>query len=104
MMNGYLLKAFIVFFLFLVKSPDAHTQKNKSSLDFKVTMLQPGTHRFHVEFHCNGVIKDTIEFKMPAWMPGYYQLMNYADNVENFNASSVEGRPLKWEKSGRNGW
>jgi predicted metalloprotease with PDZ domain len=104
MIKKYFLKASIVFFLFLVKGQDAHTQKNNSSLDFKVSMPQPATHRFHVEFHCNGLIKDTVEFKMPAWMPGYYQILNYAENIENFNASTSSGKTLKWIKNSKNGW
>src|SRR4030095_17152926 len=59
---------------------------------------------FHVIFRCEGLRKETITFKMPAWTPGYYQLMNYANNVRNFNASDISGNLLNWNKASANSW
>ena len=89
---------------FVTGSQALCAQKTTVSLSFTVSMPQPSTHRYHVVFRCEGIKKDTVEFKMPAWMPGYYQLMNYADNVENFSAATSLGKELKWEKSSKNGW
>jgi predicted metalloprotease with PDZ domain len=41
---------------------------------------------------------------MPAWMPGYYQLLNYAENVENFSAETASGTKLAWKKNAKNSW
>lgn len=81
-----------------------YAQKIPVSLSFTVSMPQPSTHRYHIVFRCEGIKRDTVEFKMPVWMPGYYQLMNYPDNVENFSATTGSGKQLKWTKSSRNGW
>jgi predicted metalloprotease with PDZ domain len=30
----------------------------------------PSQHYFHVEFLCEGINRQTIDLKMPAWTPG----------------------------------
>ena len=90
--------------LFAARHQALNAQKTTTSLSFTVSMPQPSAHRYHVVFRCEGIKKDTVEFKMPAWMPGYYQILDYADKVENFNAIAGTGKQLKWEKSSKNGW
>ncbi|WP_431217284.1 M61 family metallopeptidase [Puia sp. P3] len=46
----------------------------------------------------------TVDLKMPAWMPGYYQLLDYAKNVQNFRAVGAAGKELGWEKISSNAW
>ena len=62
------------------------------------------SHKFHVIFRCSGLSDPVLDFKMPAWMPGYYQLLDYAKNVGNFHAIDGEGRELGWEKTTANAW
>jgi len=50
-------------------------------------MDNPAGQIFHVELTCSGLEEDTVILSMPAWMPGYYQIMNYADKIENVKAS-----------------
>jgi predicted metalloprotease with PDZ domain len=42
--------------------------------------------------------------KMPQWMPGYYQLMNYARNVEDFSAFTNTGQKLSTVSVDENTW
>jgi predicted metalloprotease with PDZ domain len=93
-----------MFALLAVADEGLYAQKSNSSFSFTVSMSQPSSHRYHVVFHCKGINKDTVEFKMPAWMPGYYQILDYANNVENFNAATASNKQLKWEKSSKNAW
>ena len=101
--NWFNYKAIAIIFL-AAANLSVRAQHKTPSLSFTVSMPEPSSHRFHVVFSCAGIMKDTAAFKMPAWMPGYYQLLNYADNVENFNVSTSSGKPLSWEKNSRNGW
>jgi predicted metalloprotease with PDZ domain len=32
----------------------------------------------------------------PAWSPGYYRILDYAKNVQNFRAEDATGRALPW--------
>ncbi len=78
--------------------------QSATSLSFTVSVDTPAAQVFHVVMRCEGIKKDTIEFKMPVWMPGYYVVLNYADNVFHFTAFTKAGKPLSWEKSAKNGW
>lgn len=60
---------------------------------------------FLVSMELSGVKQDTLVLKMPAWTPGYYQLLHFADQVSNFSASDAkDGSALNFSKSGRNTW
>ena len=67
-------------------------------------MDNPEWHFFHVQLSCKGIKKEFIDFKMPAWTPGYYQKMDYAKNLEQLKATDETGKELKWEKTADNTW
>jgi predicted metalloprotease with PDZ domain len=67
-------------------------------------MPEPSNHLFHVTLFCNGLKVDTIDFKMPRWMPGYYQIMEYPDEVRNFSANSMKGKDVHAIKKDKNTW
>ncbi len=59
---------------------------------------------FQVSLEVSGIKRDTLSLKMPAWTPGYYQLLHFADLVSNVKATNSARQPLAVVKSGRNGW
>ena len=97
------LKNFLLIFLLLTKTSFAFEQKIQG-MDYTVSMEQPANHTYHIVFTCTGINGDTLNLKMPAWTPGYYQLLNYAKNVENFKAADGSGNEIKWNKAGPNTW
>src|SRR6187431_1497937 len=76
----------------------------KASLVYTVKMDNPEWHFFHVQLTCKGIKKEFIDFKMPAWTPGYYQKLDYAKNLERLKATDETGKELKWEKIADNSW
>jgi predicted metalloprotease with PDZ domain len=74
------------------------------TMAFTVSMPQPATHLFHVTFRCEGLKGEIQDFAMPAWMPGFYRIMDYQKNVTNFRAADGTGRALPWEKATKNTW
>ena len=74
------------------------------ALSITVSMDRPTAHYYHVVFRADGLRGETQEFKMPAWTPGYYRIMDYARNVKDFRAEDGAGRPLPWEKTAKNAW
>lgn len=91
-----------LFFLILMLSTSIlHGQ---SVMNFTVDMQSPATQTYSVRFECSGVIKQWMDVKMPAWMPGYYQLLNYADNVSDFHVKDQQGDTVRWERANRNTW
>jgi predicted metalloprotease with PDZ domain len=79
-------------------------QKPEGTMAFTVSMEQPNTHYYHVVFGCEGIRGETLDFKMPAWTPGYYWIMNFAKNVLNFRTVDGNGHSLPWEKTSKNTW
>lgn len=74
------------------------------TFSYTLSMDDPSTHRIHVVFRCAGLSGPAVDLKMPAWMPGYYQLLDYARNVEKFRAVDGTGKELGWEKTAPNTW
>jgi predicted metalloprotease with PDZ domain len=78
--------------------------QQEGTLAYTVSMEHPETHSFHVVFHCRGLSGPVLDLAMPAWMPGYYQLLNYAKKVEHFRALDGRGREIGWAKTSDNVW
>lgn len=78
--------------------------QKQGSMAFQVSMPDPSSHTYHVVFTCNGIQAEKLDLKMPAWTPGYYQLLNYAKNVENFIATDADGKEILWSKADQNSW
>jgi predicted metalloprotease with PDZ domain len=104
-MKRKLLYTIIVVLIFqYVLTDPLCAQEQSTDFSFTVAMPDPKLQRYQVKFTCKGISKDSVEFKMPAWMPGYYQLMDYARYVENFIAVDGTGKLLPWQKKSANGW
>jgi predicted metalloprotease with PDZ domain len=73
-------------------------------ISLAVSMDQPSTHYFHVVMRVDGIPGDALDVKLPAWTPGYYQIMDYARNVLNFHAEDSAGLAIGWEKTTKNTW
>lgn len=82
----------------------AQARENQSTLKFTVTMEDPQSHYYHVELRCEGFSKDKLNFKLPAWTPGYYWIMDFAKNVIRFKAETSSGKELEWDKVDKNNW
>jgi len=96
---------FLIFWLlFLVVVSHMLGQPQQGTMAFTVSMEQPHTHYYHVIFRCQDLRGEMHDFKMPAWTPGYYRIMDYAQNVLNFCAEDGAGNPLAWKKTAKNIW
>ncbi|HTI06960.1 MAG TPA: hypothetical protein VL832_00350 [Puia sp.] len=84
--------------------PVVEAQISRDTMIYTVSMPNPETHTYHVALRWDGVTSDTLDFRMPAWMPGYYQIMDYAKNVENFHVFDKGGKPLPYIKTASNTW
>ena len=90
--------------VFFISVSVVYGQQPEGRMAFAVSMEQPHAHYFHVVFQCEGMGGDSLDFKMPAWTPGYYWIMDYAKNVLNFHAEDEAGSPLAWKKTAKNTW
>ena len=89
---------------FIGASSASFGRESDGEMAFTVSMQNPSNHLFHVVFRCRGLKGDALDFKMPVWTPGFYSLLNYANNVERFHAENAAGTSLEWTKSTTNTW
>lgn len=73
-------------------------------MTYTVTPVLSDTPYFQVQLTCTGFPADSLQFSMPVWTPGYYQLMDYPSAVRNMHASNADGQPLTWKKQANNSW
>jgi predicted metalloprotease with PDZ domain len=71
---------------------------------FTVSMDNPATGIYQVKLLCEGLKEGQNDFKMPTWMPGYYQIMNYADDVQNLTIKDLKRNSVQWERANHNTW
>ncbi len=71
---------------------------------YTLSIPNPTTHIYHIELHTSGWSKDTVQFKMPRWMPGYYQIMDYSNDVNNIFAKNDQGRDIPLKRINKNTW
>lgn len=94
---------FLLSFLLFVYSI-SFGQRNKSSIDFTLSIPDSASQQYHVQLKASGFKQEFIEFKMPVWTPGYYQILDYAKYVSEFKAVNEKGEALKWEQTNKNTW
>jgi predicted metalloprotease with PDZ domain len=94
----------ILFLILFCQSVTVSAQKEQSTINFIVSMDQPSNHNFHVDLRIEGIQEQTMDFKMPAWTPGYYMILDLAKYVVNFQAKDDQENNLKWEKINKNTW
>lgn len=78
-------------------------QPKQPHVAFQVS-INEANQSFHVVMNISGINKDTLLVKIPAWTPGYYQLLHFADRVSNVRAYNQKKDSLVVTKLGRNGW
>jgi predicted metalloprotease with PDZ domain len=101
----YLKKLFILALCtFLVLNASAERAKDKTDIEFTLSFNDPASHVVHVVLKYQGASSNETVFKMPVWTTGYYQLMNYADQVAQFKVTDMQGNPISWEKLTSNSW
>lgn len=74
------------------------------AFQYQVSFPDPASHTYHVALQSSGWQQDSADFKMPQWMPGYYQLLNYAADVEHITARDAKGRSISLAKINGNTW
>ncbi len=72
-------------------------------IKYTISLKDPISHYFHVQIAINGIQEESLDFQMPAWSPGRYEIQNFAKNVRDFQAKSEE-QPLSFQKIDKQTW
>lgn len=71
---------------------------------YTVSYQQPNTHYIDIELEVNEVEESTIQFQLPAWRPGRYELGNFAKNIQQWKAYDADGHLLPSKKLTKDLW
>lgn len=77
----------------------------RDTIYFRVGMEKRENHTFDVSMRTS-IDSDQafIDFRMPVWSPGYYQLMDFPAQIADFTATDARGNALQWEKVAQDSW
>ena len=67
---------------------------SSASRHLVVRIPSPHTHRVHLEITVEHAPGDSVTWQMPRWIPGAYKLVDFARNLRNVRAETLEGTPL----------
>ncbi len=90
--------------LVLLASCTVAPKEEPGKMSFTVSMEDPASHYYRVEFRYEGHEAPHADIKMPVWTPGYYMILDLAKHVVDFRASDDQGNPLAWSKTEKNTW
>ena len=98
-------KQFVAFLLMLLfVSVSVKVVAQQPTIQFNISVPDPSSHAYHVTMSLAKWNKDTLLLKMPNWTPGYYQLMNYAGDVQAIKATDTKGNKLSLHQINTNTW
>ena len=80
----------------------AHAQRYR--IKYTVALTDPASHLYDITLFVSGVAGQAVELQMPVWSPGRYARMDFARNVQEFSASSSDGKALRWTKLNGSKW
>jgi predicted metalloprotease with PDZ domain len=96
---------FLIISLFILSDASGQSVSKKQAVfSYTVSMPEPSNHLIHVELALSGIVKDSVDLKMPVWMPGYYQIMDYPEQVSEFRANTLNGKEIFSRKVKNNTW
>lgn len=82
----------------------ALAQNSNANLQYTLSFDDPASNTYHVEMKVEGLNGDSVDLKMPKWMPGYYQIMDYGKDVISISAVNSDGRELTVTQKNDNTW
>lgn len=84
---------FLAAVFYLIFTPGFSQPKIK----YTISVAEPATHFYTVDGTFKSIKTDTLVLKLPNWMPGYYQLMNYAKSLQLLTISDEKGNSLAYQ-------
>lgn len=81
----------------------AGTARAQEPVEYLVRVEEPSSQLYNVEAVLPASGEATM-VSLPSWTPGAYHIENYARWVRNFAATTIDGRPLRWEKYDKDTW
>jgi len=69
-----------------------------------INLQQPEHHIAKVTINFNAATSETINFHLPTWRTGRYEILNLANGIREFSAQDEKGNKLIWQKTSKDTW
>ncbi|WP_422361462.1 M61 family metallopeptidase [Reichenbachiella sp.] len=73
-------------------------------IDCHISFPNPLTHLLHIQLKFDVRDQSSIDFILPAWRPGRYELAPFVENIQRFKSTDESDKSLNWEKTRPNIW
>ena len=84
----------MVLFLLLMLRLPVSAQETATPIAYHLTVSEVIDHRFQVRVTVPSPPEGKAAFAIPAWSPGYYQILHFEKSIENVQAEDEKGKPL----------
>ncbi|MEI5638017.1 MULTISPECIES: M61 family metallopeptidase [unclassified Pseudoalteromonas] len=75
-----------------------------ATVEYKVSFEQPEHHLANVEMTFPKTSQASLDIKLPDWRTGRYEILDLANGIRFFSASTDDNEPLQWQKIDKNTW
>lgn len=69
-----------------------------------ITIDKPQHHYAQVTIKFDKFITEQVDFHLPTWRTGRYEIINLANGIRNFSATDSQGNQLEWQKLDKDTW
>jgi len=97
-------KAPILFFFVVFAAGSILAQTPRLSVHYTVSFDSASKNKMHVEMIMDYIKPGEITCKMPEWMPGYYQIMHYANAVSDLQIKDDKNKLITFKNATTNSW
>lgn len=73
-------------------------------MNYKLSYQNPSRHYIDIEFTVDTRGEKSMQFQLPAWRPGRYELANFAKNIQHWKAFDENGKALSAKKLTKDLW
>lgn len=102
--RAYLWCALLLILVIPAIALSAQNESRTKMIDYTIGWDKSNTHLFDITIQVATDRAGDLEFALPTWRPGRYQIQNYARNIQSFSASDEKGQALSWEKLDKSVW
>ncbi|WP_051878677.1 M61 family metallopeptidase [Chryseobacterium sp. FH1] len=92
-------------FLVIIFSISNSIYAQKDSIRIDVNLDSFADHLYKIKIKIPNIKSENIlDIKIPEWTPGYYQLLNFSENVQNLKVTNNKNEVLGFVKTNANTW
>jgi len=75
-----------------------------SAIRYSVSIQDPARHTLHVDVTVPPSPGKSFRVAIPAWTPGYYQILNFSKDISGFKATDSRGNQLAFTQPDSSTW